>query len=66
MSDAITPRLLTTAQAAAYTGRPRTALYEAMARGELDSLKIGGSRRFTPAQLDAWVDQLIADAARTA
>jgi excisionase family DNA binding protein len=45
-------------EAAAYTGRPRTAIYEALRSGELRSYKVGGARLLLREDLDRWLDFL--------
>ena len=39
----------------------RTALYELMARQQIESIKIGRSRRITRQALDAYVARLVAE-----
>lgn len=46
------------AEAAAYSGRPRSALYEAMRDGQLPSFKIGRSRLILREDLDQYIDNL--------
>lgn len=53
------------AQAVQYTGRPRSAIYLAIQDGSLRSYKVGKSRLMLREDLDAWLDQLTAQAQAT-
>lgn len=47
------PLLLTAAETAAILRVSRSTLYEMIANGEIDSIKLRGSRRFRPDAIDA-------------
>ncbi|WP_250289509.1 helix-turn-helix domain-containing protein [Frankia sp. CiP1_Cm_nod1] len=50
--------LLTAAEAAAVLGVGRSTVYELMAAGQIESVRIGRSRRIPRAALVAYVDRL--------
>ncbi len=50
--------LLTTAEAAELLGVSRTTVYELLNAGQLESIRIGRSRRIPRAALVAYVDRL--------
>jgi excisionase family DNA binding protein len=49
-------RLLTVKEAAARLSMGQATLYALLAAGKIDSVKIGGSRRFTPEAIQAFID----------
>lgn len=51
--------LLTVVEAADLLGVGRTTLYELLARGELQAVRIGRSRRVPRTAIDDYVDQLV-------
>lgn len=59
--SAITPRLLSYPQAAAYLGRPEKTLRQMVHRGEIAYVKSNPHRRgtvlFDRLDLDAWIDE---------
>lgn len=58
-------RGFTVNEAAAYTGRPRTALYEAIADGLLKSYRVGARRLLLREDLDEYLDRLTVGSAQT-
>ena len=52
------PLLYTPEEAAAALRIGRTRLYQLLASGEIASIKLGGSRRITPAALRSYVEEL--------
>ncbi len=55
---AVRPEALTTGQVAALLGLSRSTVTSMMGRGELTSVKIGGSRRVRRRDLDEYLEQL--------
>jgi excisionase family DNA binding protein len=60
-----TPHLLTTAEAAIFLAVSRETVKRLIARGDIDSLKIGSARRIPRASLELYVDQLVKAARRS-
>jgi len=56
MLGAIQPLVLSPAQAAQALGLSRAAVYNLMARGELRSVKLGGSRRIPVSELERLIE----------
>jgi len=54
--------LLTVEQAKRALGIGRSHLYKVLARGELKSVKIGGSRRIPAVALDRYIEEMMEDA----
>ncbi|MFG6559231.1 helix-turn-helix transcriptional regulator [Sulfitobacter sp. 1A15299] len=61
--DNITPRLLSIAQAVAYTSESRAVLYREWKAGNLEFVKMGGSTRIRRSELDRYIDAKIRTAA---
>lgn len=59
-----TKRGYTIAQTVGYSGRPRTAVYEAIRTGALRSYKVGASRLLLLEDIDAWLDSITTGADR--
>ncbi len=57
----MTPLLLTPEQAAEALACSRSKIYTLLQRGELASLKAGGSRRIRPRDLERYIDRLAAE-----
>lgn len=57
-SDSMPPRLLKVEQAAARANLGRTKIYELIHGGELESVKIGRSRRIPVEAIDDYVQRL--------
>jgi len=57
-------RLLRVLEAADLLGVGRTKLYELLAAGEIESVRIGGCRRVVAASVEAYIARLRADIAR--
>jgi excisionase family DNA binding protein len=55
------PRLLTVAQAAAEIGVSQAKLWQWISAGRIGSLKVDGSRRLTPDQIDEFIAGLTND-----
>jgi excisionase family DNA binding protein len=60
---AITPRLLTVAQAAVYLGMTERALRTCVQRRQVPIVKRGRAVSFDVRQLDAWIDEHTIEAA---
>jgi excisionase family DNA binding protein len=54
---AVDPLLLTPAQAAKVLSLSRTVVYELIGKNELESIKLGASRRIPVAALQEWVER---------
>lgn len=61
-----TPLLLTPEQAAAQLGVGRTRMFALMSEGEVESVKVGRSRRVPCDALRQYVDRLRADQSKAA
>ncbi len=55
-------KLYTIKDLTSLSSRSRAKLYEDLNSGDLESLKIGGRRLFTPEMVDRYVDNLISRA----
>ena len=65
-SETVPPLLLTPVQAAAVLGISRTRIFALLARGDIESVQIGRSRRVPVVALEAFVAQLRQSSADTA
>lgn len=61
--DGDAPMLLTVSQAADFIGAGKSTAWRMVQRGELPSVKFGGSRRIPRAWLERWVEALMETAA---
>lgn len=59
----ISPRLLSIAQAVAYTSESRATLYKEWKMGNLEFVKMGGSTRIKRSELDRYIDAKMKTAA---
>ena len=59
-----TPLAVGPEEAGRMTGHTRSAIYEAIARGDLDSFKSGKRRLILVKQLEAWLNRLAKENAR--
>lgn len=50
-------QLLTPAEVADYLNVSRGTIYSLLSRGEIDSIKIGRNRRFTPQQVSEYIQR---------
>lgn len=66
MADAahITPFAMSVEESTRYSGHTRSATYEAIAKGELESFKSGKRRLILTKALEAWLNRLAKEGAR--
>ncbi|OEO23091.1 DNA-binding protein [Pseudomonas sp. J237] len=60
----LTPLAVGPEEAGRMTGHARSAIYEAIAKGELESFKSGKRRLILIKSLEAWLNRLAKDGAR--
>jgi excisionase family DNA binding protein len=55
VSSPVVPKLLTLRQCSELTGLPRWRLYDLVSRGQIPSMRVGKTIRFSEAALVAWI-----------